>query len=350
MVQAGSTNGYYEDMEEPQKPEPAWSAVIRDAVREFAVHIGESSKQLASAAERFAGESLHIIEDVAINARQSAKTSSDMANAAGEAADEARRIAQGIQDAARDAGERLKNESLRLIDERLQAANDAAARAEAALQTSERIKVEVEQRAAEASAAAKQVRAYTERPATSLAEPLSGPGAQQLLERLEADYQLLTRLVQELHARVSGLSGATPTDAPPILTPPSETDPVPPAPESEASSDEDTPLSSLTATPASEPEAPPVPLAVALDDRVLLKITPVPDFDRLLSLDDALGRVIGVRNVTLADYAKEEVTFRVELDAAMTSESLREGLARAAGKRFDVDGASADSLALRLLV
>ncbi len=47
--------------------------------------------------------------------------------------------------------------------------------------------------------------------------------------------------------------------------------------------------------------------------RVQVRIAPVPDFDRLLNLDGALGRVSGVDSVTLADYAQEEVTFRVEV-------------------------------------
>jgi hypothetical protein len=74
----------------------------------------------------------------------------------------------------------------------------------------------------------------------------------------------------------------------------------------------------------------------------------VPDFDRLLSLDGALGRMSGVRNVTLADYAREEVTFRVEVEEAMTAEGFGEGLAESAGLRVEVLSTADDRLALRL--
>jgi hypothetical protein len=60
-------------------------------------------------------------------------------------------------------------------------------------------------------------------------------------------------------------------------------------------------------------EEAPAPVDVTVRGRVQVRIAPVPDFDRLLNLDGALGRVSGVDSVTLADYAQEEVTFRVEI-------------------------------------
>jgi hypothetical protein len=79
-----------------------------------------------------------------------------------------------------------------------------------------------------------------------------------------------------------------------------------------------------------------------------VSISPVPDFDRLLGLDGALGRMSGVRNVTLADYAKEEVTFRIEVDDAITADDFARGLAESAGLEVEVVSASEEKLALRL--
>src|SRR5687768_15774701 len=97
---------YDDDMEEGRRQEPTSSNVIQGAIRDFVTSIGESSKQLASAAEKFAGESLHILDDVARGAQESLRNSSDMASAASQAADEARRVAQTVHDAASQAGER----------------------------------------------------------------------------------------------------------------------------------------------------------------------------------------------------------------------------------------------------
>jgi hypothetical protein len=83
--------------------------------------------------------------------------------------------------------------------------------------------------------------------------------------------------------------------------------------------------------------------------RMLVSITPVPDFDRLLSLDGALGRMTDVRNVTLADYAKEEVTFRIEIDNPMSTESFASRLAESAGVGVDVISATEGNLALSLI-
>ena len=81
----------------------------------------------------------------------------------------------------------------------------------------------------------------------------------------------------------------------------------------------------------------------------MIRLAPVPDFDRLLSLDGALGRMSGVRNVTLADYAKEEVTFRVELEAATPVAGFVQGLADAAGHQIEVISAEQDNVSLRLV-
>ncbi len=93
-------------------------------------------------------------------------------------------------------------------------------------------------------------------------------------------------------------------------------------------------------TPAGEPDS--------ISGRVVLNISPVPDFDRLLSLDGALGRMQDVRNVSLADYAKEEVTFRIELDRTVQADAFARELSGAANLNVTVVSASAGNLSLRL--
>jgi hypothetical protein len=86
-----------------------------------------------------------------------------------------------------------------------------------------------------------------------------------------------------------------------------------------------------------------------LAGRIILSVSPVPDFDRLLSLDGALGRLSFVNNVTLADYAKEEVTFRVELGMSISVEDFTSELAQMCGQSMDVAAVTPGQLQLRLL-
>jgi hypothetical protein len=88
---------------------------------------------------------------------------------------------------------------------------------------------------------------------------------------------------------------------------------------------------------------------VSLEGRVLVSIAPVPDFDRLLNLDGALGRMSGVRNVSLADYAKEEVTFRIEVDQSISPEEFSQRLSDSAGARIEIASAAEGNLALRIV-
>jgi hypothetical protein len=88
--------------------------------------------------------------------------------------------------------------------------------------------------------------------------------------------------------------------------------------------------------------------AVMLDGRILVRIAPVPDFDRLLNLDGALGRMERVRNVTLADYTKEEVTFRVELTGPISDQEFSQRLAATTGYDLSVLAAEPASIDLRL--
>ena len=89
--------------------------------------------------------------------------------------------------------------------------------------------------------------------------------------------------------------------------------------------------------------------APVLAGRIILSVSPVPDFDRLLSLDGALGRLSFVNNVTLADYAKEEVTFRVELGMSISVEDFTVELAQMCGQSMDVTAVTPGQLQLRIL-
>ncbi|HXH20472.1 MAG TPA: hypothetical protein VNN10_00470 [Dehalococcoidia bacterium] len=88
--------------------------------------------------------------------------------------------------------------------------------------------------------------------------------------------------------------------------------------------------------------------AAMLEGRLVLTIAPVPDFDRLLSLDGALGRLSKVENVTLADYAREEVTFRVEIGSQVSAEAFARELAEAIGQGIEILEAGPGTVALRI--
>ena len=441
MVQAGTSIGYDGNMEESPETEPAQNSQIRAAVREVAASIRESSKQLASAAEKFADESVHILDAVAANVQSSLRKSTDMAAASSQAAAEARQIAQSVHAAAFQAGEHAKTEarqaaesvvaraeqayhaaeqikaeleqrleaalqrieassqagreveataqrvtaSATAAEESLRAAREAASRAEQAASLNEDLRSAAEQRSQEASQraetalassqtlfesaqqaatearqAAADARDHADR-AEQFPEPAISTSAQQVLERLEADYQLLTRLVQELHARISGLpapamaASKMPSSheyAPPAPLPDEKTQPDEPEPfggnqrQEHAATPEagqasaDTPEAWLPQPPASPNEP------TSLAGRIVVRLTPVPDFDHLLSLDGALGRMNNVLNVTLADYAQDEVTFRVELEAPMPVSGLAQGLADAAGRHIEVVNAQNETLRL----
>jgi hypothetical protein len=87
---------------------------------------------------------------------------------------------------------------------------------------------------------------------------------------------------------------------------------------------------------------------VSVSGRVQLRISPVPDFDRLLNLDGALSRVRNVESVTLADYAQEEVTFRVEVVGSKDAAEFAHEIGEAAGVITDLVDADASVLTIRI--
>ena len=88
--------------------------------------------------------------------------------------------------------------------------------------------------------------------------------------------------------------------------------------------------------------------ALPLEGSFQLTISPVPDFDRLLSLDGALGRLARVRSVTLADYARDEVTFRVEVGQVTDGEELASELGEASRQAMEVVSTTPERLELRV--
>ena len=99
-----------------------------------------------------------------------------------------------------------------------------------------------------------------------------------------------------------------------------------------------------------EPEivSEPAEIEVSVRGRVQVRISPVPDFDRLLNLDGALGRVSGVDSVTLADYAQEEVTFRVEVLGEKDAGLFTREIAVAAGVEATLVDAADNGLVIRI--
>jgi hypothetical protein len=77
-------------------------------------------------------------------------------------------------------------------------------------------------------------------------------------------------------------------------------------------------------------------------------ISPVPDFDKLLNLDSALGRMQSVANVSLADYVKEEVTFRIEMETPVSADEFARSLSDSVGTHAEVASSEEGKLALRL--
>jgi hypothetical protein len=102
------------------------------------------------------------------------------------------------------------------------------------------------------------------------------------------------------------------------------------------------------AQPSVSDEAPADGQHELVSGRVTLMIAPVPDFDRLLSIDGALGRMPDVRNVSLADYAREQVTFRIEVDRPVTAEDFARDLSEASSMVIGVVASEAGNLSLRL--
>ena len=63
--------------------------------------------------------------------------------------------------------------------------------------------------AAAAAAAVSQAQAHAEVALTAATQASAGPGAREVLDKLDTDYRLLSELVQAFHSRIVGLAAAT---------------------------------------------------------------------------------------------------------------------------------------------
>jgi hypothetical protein len=462
MVQVEQTtdyaqNGYDSDMRDGDQEthQQDWGDAIRKAVHDFAGTIGESSRQLGSAAEKLAGHSLSWVEQLALRAQQSASLSQEMAEAASRAAEDARRAAENIHQAVSErfqtearqvleeaasrasesagaVAERVQAEARQVLEEAPSRASEAANAAvrevlsregsdvnerlnETVQSASQRLSEESRQlleefssrvelaltasrEAAEAAAAAAKEAREAASDIKARANAAADDSARSVLDRLEADYQLLTRLVQDLHDRISGLApsaseetmtetisasgedvqqaaAAEPAPVETFVTPAEthseaahvqqmhrpeaspasevgmpgwfvrhaeEQGPAAHAQEAETASAEAQPADAIRAS-----ESEPAPFV--LDERVLLTVSPVRDFDRLLGLDSALGRIASVRNVTLADFAREEVTFRIEMNYSSPITDFTSDLAQLMpDQTFEVTAFAPGNIRLRI--
>jgi hypothetical protein len=282
--------------------------------------------------------------------------------------------------------ERVAAESRRLLETARSTFQDSLRRLEDATSEARSIALSAHQ-------AAQQAREEAAR----LAAERGGAGqgsdaARQVLDRLESDYGMLIKLVQQLSERISALTGSPAQAAPPPppaeLPRPSEPPPAnvvtpsawasdssfegpmfrPAAPAEEAAPPPPVPgpwspfaRRAADATPAAQAPVPepavevPAPTLVQtpadglLEGRLILEVAPVPDFDRLLSLDGALGRLAVVRSVTLADYSKDKVTFRVELAGPVSEDDLIGLLSGTSSQSFVKTGRSEGFLQLQLM-
>jgi hypothetical protein len=366
MVQVERPFGYHGGVEEA--PETFLPSLVADAVREFTGAFGESSRQLAEAADRFVAVSVRHVDETGVRAEKAALASNEMALAARQAADEARGAAESLAQAVVRAGERLREETDQAIErarqELQQKFDELAARAEStdfdnSAATSARQAAEEARLAAAraerdagsvnlAMASAREAAESSHQAAAPApgAEARLGPGSgpEDLLERLEADYQLLTTLVQELHLRIGSLnSPATPSGAAAM--------PVAANHEWQQSAATKNPADWTQAFPGAVLEEQPAQptLAQTLSGQVQLGIWPVPDFDPLLNLDGALSKLSAVHSVSLADYAQEEVTFRLELTGSVSPQDFARQLAELASLSLEVSEAGDDYLKLRIL-
>jgi hypothetical protein len=143
-----------EEQDAEAQEEASWTVQMRDALKHFVDAISDSTRQLTLAAERFAGESLRLIDDATRAARESAETSSHMAAAARDAAEEARRSADSLQGALNDAKDHLLSETRASIDAALSEARELQTAGENSVQKSQAMLVETEKASREAQIAA----------------------------------------------------------------------------------------------------------------------------------------------------------------------------------------------------
>lgn len=401
---------------------PTWVPTLREAVEEFVSAVRDEARTLSRMAEQFTSDSLQTINDAAAKAEQSAMASSDMAVEARSAAEEARRATESMRQVIAESGEHALTEAraaidqatgqaarLREVEERMR--QDMATQTAEVQESSERLKLDITRRfdemvarldqasganrdasaaalaasaaandgverlkqsvsTAEAAVAAAQ-RASEQAEAASEAARQSAVQAEDtalqnpfvveagaLLERLEDDYSLLTRLVQEIHTRISSLTSVS-------IDPDSSYYGGSDAEYGDEDEDEEVEAYASDPQQASGSQAPAYDLApgsldassddpeaqvqaATLAGPFQVSLLPVPDMDRVMELDEALAHVAGIGNVMLADYAGEEVTFRLEAEEPMSPLTLAQRLGETAGIQTTLIEASDGMIRLQI--
>lgn len=368
-----------DDGRENAEPEVSLSSQMSEALGELTGAVVGAAKEVGAAAERFLARLAAAVEAAAQQSRQSAGLSSEMAAAAARAAGEAKTALETAREIGEGIGERVREEVRQAIDAALAevraagaAQERAGAEARRALEEQAlRLQAEVQQRmeetvtrvelsaraseeaAAAAQRAVEEARQQAERSGAALTPGLSA--VDDLLQRLERDYELLADLVRELHDRISGMA-PTPvgemarTVAPqgagqfaaqepgqPAVYEPGEAAMAPsPAPGGPA------PEGAEAAAQLPEEEN-----GQKVSGTIMVSIAPVSDFEHLLNLDGALGRMADVGNVSLADYANEEVRFRVDVTSPMSVREFVQTLAACAGVAMELVSAGPGAISLR---
>lgn len=359
----------------PTISEKVWAPQIRDSISDFVAQLSESSRQLASAAESFATASLGALDEgiSASKAEQNsrfetldrqiseldARLSAETARIADRIGEESRSLLQAF---TAEVDARFSKLAMQLEQANL-ASSDLSAR----LNRAESMIGSLDARLAEFAFPVSEARGFNS-------------SAQSLLARLEGDYELLTRVVEELQNRI-GLGvednavGTEPVSYAPPLPEPSHAAPSPvsePAPywteqqdsppeteESEANA-----ITYISAVrhqaPVAEPSQPwsPGPVKTQPDTpaepdatvsgRVTLQVGQVTDFDSLLTIDSALSRLTDVRNVSLANYSREEAVFRIDVAQVVSAQDLVQRLEVSSGRRLEIVAAESSTITLRL--
>ncbi len=356
---------------------------VEGARAETKASLGEPARQAEQALQASELARLDLqknLDDAVRRIEVSASAGREAANKAEQAAEESRQAAveasakaerAELATAEQGSGnwDQLRADLQSRIDQLTSKFDDSANATRETTARTETIANEARQTAAAAVAQAERNESAT----TTTVDPV----ANEVLERLEADYGLLTRLVQELHSRIATLSGQGPAPAADLrIAPAFESEPAPALEtpgalaadrQPHAVAQEPTiethrswyPGGDHAASPPGESrdqqnespagEETPQTSSPTIAGHVLVSISPVSDFDRLLNLDGALGRMTGIENVTLADYAKEEVTFRVEIEPPTSIEDFRDRLSRSADTQVEVVSSGEGTVALGLV-
>jgi len=348
---------------------------VRAEARETVDEAVSQARQAQELAERVKAELQEQVQEMVGRIERSANNSQEIVRAAQEASQEVRRAAERVAEAAASV-----DAAVALAQRAAEEARQAAERIDQSVSTVTAAVAGAQQAAEEAKRSA--AVAGQAQPDVSLQDD-----TRSLITRLEEDYQLLTSLVQELAGRLGsltkvaaedgGAAGAAPeAEEATAPEPPAQAEPefvspwlheaaaaghapepeVPGWPRLEAAT-EAAPVSQAPAAPTYAEAAAPVaagtaasmaPAEPGIGGVIEVTISPVPDFDRLLTLDGALGKLDGVRSVTLVNYAQEEVTFRVELEGRQSADKFADKLSEAAGMGVHLTEAGDTSLRMRL--